>query len=78
MAALAPKDCKSTLFMNTRLVGFGDAQPNVAPGRENRVWSEEWTVWECGVTGIVTLRFTPDATGTGISSLVNATRKISP
>jgi hypothetical protein len=78
MAGLAPKDCKSTLFTNTRFVGFGQTIAQSIPGPIKRDWTEEWTVWSCGVTGIVTMRFTPDATGTGIRSVINETRSVNP
>jgi hypothetical protein len=78
MAKIAPKDCKDTKFVNTRFLGFGAENPQAAQGREKRGWTEEWTVRSCGVTGIVTMHFTPDATGTNITSSSNETRQIDP
>jgi hypothetical protein len=78
MAKIAPRDCKDTKFVNTRFVGFGAENPQAAQGRNNRAWTEEWTVRSCGVTGIVTMHFTPDATGTNINSSLNETRQVNP
>jgi hypothetical protein len=79
MANLMPsKDCKDIKYTDTKFVGFGEANPQSIPGRVNRAWTEEWTVKTCGVAGIVTMHFTPDATGTNITSEPNKTRRISP
>jgi hypothetical protein len=78
MGKISPKDCKDTKFTNTRFVGFGAVNPQAAPGRNNRAWTEEWTVQCCNVTGVVTMHFTPDATGTNISSFLNETRQVDP
>lgn len=78
MAGIAPKNCNSTLFTNTRFVGFEQTSPQATPGPIKRAWTEEWTVWSCGVTGIVAVHFTPDATGTGITSIMNETRRVNP
>lgn len=71
-------DCKDIQYTNTSFVAFGEANPQVPPGRDNRSWTEEWTVRACGVTGIVTMHFIPDATGTTISSGVGEARRVSP
>jgi hypothetical protein len=71
-------DCKDIQYTNTSFVAFGEANPQVPPGRENRSWTEEWTMRACGVTGIVTMHFLPDATGTTISSGVGEARRVNP
>lgn len=79
MAKLTPKDCKDikdATTIDTKFLAFGEA--NTAMDSDKRPWTEEWTVRSCGVTGIVTMHFTPDATGTGIRSISNETRPVSP
>ena len=76
MAKLAPKDCKDIKYTDTRFVGLGDQAPITELGRHP--WTEEWTVRACGVTGIVTMHFAPDGTGTNITSKPDETRPVSP
>jgi hypothetical protein len=79
MANLMPsKDCKDIQYTDTKFIGFGEVSPQAMPGRDNRSWTEEWTVRTCGVTGIVTMNFIPDATGTTITSEPAKTRQLSP
>ena len=72
MANLTPKDCKDFKFVDTKFI---DYEPT---GVGRRPWSEEWTVRACGVTGVVTMHFTPDPTGTTIVAESNKTRRINP
>jgi len=72
MVKLISSDCKDVMYTDTKFIGFVDAAP--VGGR--RPWTEEWTVRACGVTGIVTMHFTPDATGTGIRTSPNETRQV--
>ena len=76
MAGLASKDCKDITYSDTKFIDFVGAASSGASGR--RPWIEEWTVRSCGVTGVVTVHFTPDATGTTISTNLSETRKIGP
>lgn len=76
MTKRAPKNCKDIQYQDTKFVGFADEGSNAIPGK--RPWKEEWTVRACGVTGIVTMHFTPDATGTNIMSSPNETREVTP
>lgn len=78
MAKLEPKDCKDIQYTDTKFIGFGEESPSAASQQEKRSWTEEWTVRTCGVTGIVTMKFVPDATGTAIVSSPDQTRQISP
>ncbi len=76
ISGLASKGCTDIQYTDTKFIGFGEESPVAMPGRDKRSWSEEWTVRACGVTGIVPMRFIPDATGTAIISDVTNTRKI--
>jgi hypothetical protein len=68
MTKLAPKDCKDIRITDTRFLAYGETSPKTLPGRDNRTWTEEWTVRACGVNGVVPMHFIPDATGTTIGS----------
>ena len=68
MMGLAPKDCKEARILDTKFIRFDGTSPQTMPGRDNRTWSEEWTVRTCSVTGVVPMHFIPDATGTTIHS----------
>jgi hypothetical protein len=74
MVRLTPSGCKDITYTDTKFIRFTDA----ASGSGRRPWIEEWTVRACGVTGIVTMHFTPDATGTSIATSVNETRQAGP
>ena len=76
MAKLAPKDCKDIKYIDTKFIGFEDSGPTTGAAR--RPWKEEWTVRACGTTGIVTMHFAPDPTGTGIRAASNETRLANP
>jgi hypothetical protein len=76
MAKLNPKDCKDIKYIDTTFIGFDEAVP--ASGSNRRAWKEEWTLRTCGVTGIVTVHFTPNATGTNISVGLQETRPLAP
>ena len=76
MMKLSPKDCKDIKDIDTKFVGFEDTGPPNGAGV--RPWKEEWTMRACGVAGIVTMHFTPDATGTSIRTTLNETRPINP
>ena len=65
---IAPKDCMDIQITDTKFLAFGETSPKTLPGRDNRTWTEEWTVRACGVTGVVPMHFIPDATGTTIGS----------
>lgn len=78
MAKLAPKDCKDYRYTDTRFLRFEGATPPTPADIGKRGWIEEWTVRACGVTGIVTMNFRPDATGTGISVELDKTRRTEP
>lgn len=78
MAKLRAKDCQSNKVVDTKFIRFeGDAPPTAADIGK-RGWIEEWTVRSCNVTGIVTMNFTPDATGTTITTALDKTRKADP
>jgi hypothetical protein len=77
MAKLMPKDCKAKdlKYIDTKFIGFEDTG---STGGSGRPWKEEWTVRACTVTGVVTMHFSPDATGTNISSRLTETRQVNP
>ena len=78
MARLTPPGCKDVRFLDTAFDTFGRAGTGVPAGREARSWTEKWTVWACGVQGIVKLYFTPDARGTTVSTRLDETVKVTP
>jgi hypothetical protein len=75
MANLAPKGCKDIKYTDTRFLGFDDG--NTADTRP-RPWTEEWTVRACGVSGVVTMHFAPNATNnvTDIVTDLSKTRRV--
>jgi len=74
--ATLPKDCKQVLIVDTAFVAQeGVPAPKTLPGRDPQPWREEWTLKGCDVSAIVTLHFTPDATGTGIHAALAETRR---
>ena len=74
--ATLPKDCKQVMIVDTAFVAQeGAPAPKTLPGRDPQPWREEWTLKGCDVSAIVTLHFTPDATGTGIHAALNETRR---
>lgn len=74
MVKLAPQGCKDVRYIDTKFIGFEGTNSGRRP------WTEEWTLRSCGVTGIVTMHFTPDVSGPGTSmrSSVNETRPVGP
>ena len=78
MGKLTPPGCKDFKYLDTAFEAFGPAGANVPAGRDARSWTEKWRIKACGVEGIVKLYFTPDATGTGISTKLNETIPVPP
>jgi hypothetical protein len=78
MIKIAPPNCKDIQYTDTKFIQFGEENPSAMQGRDKRSWTEEWTVRACGVTGIVTMQFVPDAHGTAITPEPNKTRQIGP
>lgn len=79
MSKLTPKNCKDTKVSDTKFVAFEGANAPPAGGTPGRLpWTEEWTVRSCGVTGLVTMHFRPNATGTNISTKLDETRRLDP
>ena len=76
MLKLTPKDCKDIKYIDTKFTGFEDTVATNGAG--GRPWKEEWTLRACGVTGAVTMHFSPDATGTSIHADLNETRPVNP
>ena len=78
MVPVAPKDCKDVKVSDTKFVAFDGANPPTPADFGKRSWTEEWTVRSCGVSGLVTMHFMPDATGTAISAQLNKAGKVEP
>ena len=78
MAKLAPPGCQDIRYLDTAFEAFGPPGAGVPAGREARSWTEKWTIWACGVQGVVKLYFTPDARGTSISTRLGETVKVPP
>jgi hypothetical protein len=53
---------------DTKFLGW-DSKPiaNAKAGPDARAWDEEWTASACGNQMVLSVRFTPDATGTGFA-----------
>jgi hypothetical protein len=68
MTKLVPRDCNEMQILDTKFLQFDGGHQQTLPGREDRPWTEEWTVRACGVKGAVPMHFIPDATGTTIRS----------
>ena len=64
---VAIRSCRGWIITDTAFIDFGAVQPKVVAGRDPRAWTERWTAAACGKTVILTMHFTPDATGTGIN-----------
>ena len=78
MSKIAPEGCKDIHYIDTKFIDFGEVSPATIPNKERRSWTEEWTVRACGVTGLVTMHFIPDTTGTSITTSPDQTRQITP
>lgn len=75
MVPIAPKNCTDVAVSDTKFVAFNSSD---AAATGKRPWTEQWTVRACGVTGQVTVQFTPTASGTTISTRLSEKRKIGP
>ena len=78
MSRLTPPGCQDIRYLDTAFDAFGPPGVGVPAGREARSWTEKWTIWACGVQGIVKLYFTPDARGTSISTRLGEMDKVAP
>jgi hypothetical protein len=76
MVKIAPANCKDVKYLDTKFIGQGEKMPNIPAGRDPHAWTEEWTLRACGVTGVVTMTFAPDPTGTTISAAIDKTRRL--
>jgi hypothetical protein len=76
MVKLMPAGCKDIKYVDTKFMAFQGPAPATPNGP--RSWTEEWTVRACGVAGVVTMHFAPNATGVNILVNLGETRKIGP
>lgn len=63
-------DCPRTqhFIEDTRFVGWASkAIPGAKAGPNARAWEEEWIASACGKPMVLSVRFTPDATGTAFA-----------
>jgi hypothetical protein len=70
VAAHAGKECPASQYFieDTKFVSQDPTPvPNAKAGPNARAWNEEWAVSACGKPMIMSVRFTPDATGTGFA-----------
>ena len=65
-----PQGCEQGGVTDTRFVAMEGSAPGVLPttGQALHPWTELWTLQACAKRVQVQMRFTPDATGTGIAS----------
>ena len=63
---IKPAGCNQFRVIDTKFASFGLLSKQALPGRDKRSWNEDWTVRACNRTGIATITFIPDATGTTI------------
>ena len=72
--AVHAKDCPRAqhFIEDTKFVRW-DSKPilNAKAGPNARAWDEEWTASACGNPIVLSVRFTPDATGTGFAVKLN-------
>ncbi|HEY7551730.1 MAG TPA: hypothetical protein VH913_19700 [Hyphomicrobiaceae bacterium] len=64
------KDCPRTqhFIEDTKFLHWDPKPiPNAKAGPNARAWDEEWTASACGKPMVLSVRFTPDATGTGFA-----------
>jgi len=63
-----PPGCERGGVIDTTFVGVVGQPPGVSPkpGDTRKPWTERWTLQACAKHAVVGMRFTPDATGTGI------------
>lgn len=70
VAAHAGKECpRAQHFIEDTKFLRWDAKPirNAKAGPDAHAWDEEWTASACGKPMLLSVRFTPDATGTGFA-----------
>lgn len=70
VAAHAGKACPPSQYFieDTKFVRWDPTPiPNAKAGPNARAWDEEWTASACEKSMVLSVRFTPDATGTGFA-----------
>ena len=65
-----PPGCTQGGIVNTEFVGVDGQPPGVKPqpGGTLKPWTERWTLQACAKRAMVTMKFTPDDTGTAIQA----------
>jgi hypothetical protein len=66
--AIHAKDCPVSQYFieDTKFLRWDSKRiPNAKAGPDARAWDEEWTASACGKPMVLSVRFTPDAKGTG-------------
>lgn len=66
-----PPGCDRGGVVDTSFVGVDGAPPGMRPepGSDPKPWTERWTLQACSKRVVVGMKFTPDATGTGIEAI---------
>jgi hypothetical protein len=75
---IRPKDCNSTKIVNTKFIAFDGGKLPAPAEMRKTPWTEEWTMKTCAVTGVVDVRFVPNATGTTIMAQWNKSKAAEP
>lgn len=77
-AGLAVPECKKFDVVDTRFGAFEGTSPKTMPGRDARMWREDWILRGCDKNVKVVLHFAPDGTGTGGRILSGETQTLTP
>ena len=71
----APPNCRQLAFTNTAFDGYtGLPDPAIRDGRQQRAWTENWSLFACGTNYLVQMTFRPNAQGLQLSA-TNPTRR---
>lgn len=76
MTDLEPADCTDIRYSNTEFVSYKDVPGTGKKDKASKAWDEQWTLLACGVTGVVTMHYIPDAAGTTIMARPSETVKV--
>ncbi len=65
----APPNCKQEVFVNTEFDGYTGLPDNTVTNvRDTRAWRENWSLFACGTTYVMTMTFKPNAAGLQLSA----------
>lgn len=69
-------DCKDIVVANTEFAGFDKENASTNTTGDTHSSSEKWTMRTCGVTGVVTMHFVPNAKGMSIQTNLDETQRL--